>query len=117
MTKPKASKGRRRRGSQEVRTTTPSEYRLRARRDRCAGGRSQDFEVLFERLGHDYDDVLINVEHNDEPAVAAIVALPLWARWWDSTFKTWRIHPGYAQRLAANLRSLGYTVVEHGDRR
>ncbi|WP_077085873.1 hypothetical protein [Mycobacterium rhizamassiliense] len=71
--------------------------------------------VMLERLGQDYDDVLVNFEHNDESAVAAMVALPLRARWWDSTFKTWRIHPGYVGRLAANLRSLGYTVVDGGD--
>ncbi|WP_096287297.1 hypothetical protein [Mycobacterium ahvazicum] len=60
--------------------------------------------------------MLVNFEYNDEPAVVAIVALPVWARWWDSAFKTWRIHPGYADRLAACLRSRGYVVVEHGDR-
>ncbi|ORJ57788.1 hypothetical protein [Mycobacterium simiae] len=112
MTKPKTSRIRRGRGFQEVRPTTPSEYRLRAHRFRRAVRRDQGIAVLFEHLGHDYDDVLVNVEYNDEPAVAAIVALPLWARWWDSTFKTWRIHPGYADRLAASLRSLGYRVVD-----
>jgi hypothetical protein len=53
--------------------------------------------------------VLVSLRY-DKRAVFAIRALPPWARHWDATSKVWRIHPGYAERLAAALRGLGYTV-------
>jgi hypothetical protein len=83
---------------------------------RKRGWRRQHFVVCFEHLGEYYDDVLVSLEY-DKLVVAAISALPVWAGRWDTNFKVWRIHPGYADRLAADLRHLGYTVVDGGDRR
>ena len=65
--------------------------------------------VVLESLGKYYDDVLVSLEY-DKPALAAIRALPDWSRYWDPEFHVWRINPGYAARLAAALRRLGYTV-------
>jgi hypothetical protein len=67
------------------------------------------FTVWFEHLGEYYDDVLVSLKY-DKRAVAAIRALPPWAGHWDATSKVWRIHPGYAEQLAATLWRLGYTV-------
>jgi hypothetical protein len=53
--------------------------------------------------------VLVSLKY-DERAVTAIRALPPSTRHWDATSKVWRIHPGYAEQLAAALRRLGYTV-------
>jgi hypothetical protein len=72
-------------------------------------GRCENLDVWFEHVGEYFDDVLVTLEYN-ERAVAAIRALPQWAWHWDATSNVWRIHPGYAERLAASLRSLGYTV-------
>lgn len=80
MTKHKQTAARRGRGSRDLRPTTASEYRLRGHRPRRAGRRNRDFDVLFERLGQYYDDVLFSSEC-DEPALAAIMALPAWAGW------------------------------------
>jgi hypothetical protein len=74
-----------------------------------AHGVPENVDVWFEHLGEYYDDVLVSFEY-DEPAVAAIGALRSWDGWWDADFKIWRVNPGYAERLAAELRSLGYTV-------
>jgi len=107
MTKPKRSSRRRGGGTRKLRA--PAGYRLRAGRSRRKDGRSKNIDIWFERIGEYYDDVLISFE-DDGPAVAAIRALPLWAGWWDADFQVWRIHPGYADRLAAALQDLGYTV-------
>jgi Helix-turn-helix domain len=73
----------------------------------------ENVAVWYERLGDNFDDVLVSVKY-DKRAVSAIrmllEALPEWAGWWDADSKVWRIHPGYAERLAASLRRLGYTV-------
>jgi hypothetical protein len=100
----------------KLRPTATPEYRLRARQFQRSGRRREDLVVLFEHLGKYYDDVLVSFEY-DKCAVAAIKALPSGAGYWDATFKVWRIHPGYADRLAADLWSLGYTVRSGGDRR
>ena len=107
MTKTKRSRPRRRGGRRKVLPTAPA--RLRARRSRRAGGSSENFDARFEYVGKYYDDVLVTLEY-DKRAVAAISALPQWAWSWDATSNVWRIHPGYAERLATNLRHLGYTV-------
>jgi hypothetical protein len=72
-------------------------------------GRSEKPTVWFEHLGEYHDDVLVSLAH-DEPAVAATRALLSWTGWWDADFQVWRVNPGYAERLAADLRDLGYTV-------
>jgi hypothetical protein len=74
-----------------------------------ADGVPENLTVWFEHLGEYYDDVLVSFEY-DEPAVAAISALLSWDGWWDVDFQVWRVNPGYADRLAAALRDLGYTV-------
>jgi hypothetical protein len=53
--------------------------------------------------------VLVSLKY-DKRAVTAIRALPPSTRHWDATSKVWRIHPGYAEQLAATLWRLGYTV-------
>ena len=78
-------------------------------RSQRLGGRRENLVVWYERIGEYYDDVLVTLEY-DERAVAAIRALPHWAQHWDATSNVWRIHPGYARRLVAALRQLGYTV-------
>jgi hypothetical protein len=72
---------------------------------------ASDFDVTCEWIGEYYDDVLVSLKY-DKRAMRAIRALPDWARYWDSTCKVWRIHPGYAERLVVTLRDLGYTVIE-----
>jgi hypothetical protein len=84
---------------------------IKRSRPRRGGGRCEDFVVLFEHLGEYYDDVLVSFRYNQR-IVAAIRALPSGAGYWDATFKVWRIHPGYAERLATALRGLGYTPDE-----
>jgi Helix-turn-helix domain len=76
---------------------------------RKRGWRRENFDVWFEHVGEYYDDVLVSFEYNKR-TVAAIRALPPGAGYWDPTFKVWRVHPGYAERLAAALIHLGYTV-------
>jgi hypothetical protein len=90
------------------RTKRPG-HRLQASQIRRANGRCETFKARFEYVGLDYDDVLVTLEY-DERAVAAIRALPRWARRWDGSAKVWRIHPGYSERLAVDLRHCGYTV-------
>ena len=46
-----------------------------------------------------------------QPAVRVIRELPSWARAFDATSRTWRIHPSFARNLAAGLRRIGYEVV------
>jgi hypothetical protein len=84
-------------------------HRPRARHYQRANGRCGKSKALFEYVGQHYDDVLVTLEY-DKRVVAAIRALPRWARHWDATSNIWRIHPGYAERLAAALIHLGYTV-------
>ncbi len=55
-------------------------------------------------------DVIVTMEFN-ETAVAVIRALPSWARTWDAASGAWRIHPAWADRLAARLRRIGYQIV------
>lgn len=116
MTKTKRSRPRRGGGSRKLRPPAPAGYLLRAHQCQRADGRSETFDVWFERIGEYYDDVLVSFEY-DKRAVAVIRALPRWAGRWDATSKVWRIHPGYAERLTADLRRLGYLVRSGGDRR
>jgi hypothetical protein len=113
MTKTKRSRPRRGGGPRKLRPTSPPQCRLRARRYQRAERRSEKFVVCFEHLGEYYDDVLVTLEY-DKRAVTAIRELirelPPWAGRWDTDFKVWRIHPGYADRLAADLKQLGYTI-------
>jgi hypothetical protein len=109
MTKPKRSRPGRGGGSRKPRPTAPSGFPLRARQCQRADGRSENFDAWFERIGKHFDDVLVTLKY-EKPAVAAIRAVPSWTRWWDATSKVWRIHPGYAERLAADFGHLGYTV-------
>jgi hypothetical protein len=115
MTKIKRSRPRRRGGPRKLRPTAPPGYRLRARQRQRADERYDGSAVLMEHLGEYYDDVLVSLKY-DKRAVTTIRALPPWARHWDATSKVWCIHPGYAERLAADLRRLGYTVGGGGDR-
>ncbi|WP_131812139.1 hypothetical protein [Mycobacterium mantenii] len=73
---------------------------------------------MFEHIGEYFDDVLVSPIYGarSERAVAAINALPSWARRWDAAFEVWRIHPGYADRLAINLSRLGFTVGDGNGR-
>ena len=95
-------------GLREHQRSAPFGTRLRPRRRQRADRRSENV-VVFERLGQYYDDVRVRLEY-DKPAVTAIRALPDWARHWDEESGVWRIHPGYAERLADVLSSLGYTI-------
>ncbi len=107
MTKTKRRRSRREGGHRKLQLTSPA--RLRARQHQLAIGRYKNLKVCFEHIGEYYDDVLVTLEC-DERAVAAIRALPHWAQHWDATSKVWRIHPGYAERLADDLESLGCSV-------
>jgi hypothetical protein len=109
MTKTKRSRLPRGGGPRKLRPTALPEYRLGARQRQRADGRCENLTIWFEHLGEYYDDVLVSLEY-DKRAVTAIRALPPSARHWDATSKVWRIHPGYAEQLAATLRCLGYTV-------
>jgi hypothetical protein len=44
--------------------------------------------------------VLVSLKY-DGRALTAIRALPPSTRHWDATSKVWRVHPGYAEQLAA----------------
>ncbi|CAM2994684.1 hypothetical protein X011_26380 [Mycobacterium tuberculosis variant microti OV254] len=72
--------------------------------------------TMLEHLGQDYDDVLLSCEC-DEYLIAAMMALPAGARWWDLTFKAWHIHLGYVAWFAADLRILDCKLLDGGDRR
>jgi hypothetical protein len=109
MTKTKRSRLARGGGPRKLRPTAPPEYRLGARQHQRADRRYENLAIWFEHLGEYYDDVLVSLEY-DKRAVTAIRALPPSARHWDATSKVWRIHPGYAEQLAATRWRLGYTV-------
>src|SRR3954451_19546405 len=109
MAKIKKSRLPRGGGPRKLRPTAPSEYRFEARQHQRAHRRSENLAVLFEHLGEYYDDVLVSLKY-DKRAVTAIRALPLSDRRWDATSKVWRVHPGCAEKLAATLWRLGYTV-------
>jgi hypothetical protein len=109
MTKTKGRRTRRRGSHRKLRPTATPGSRLGTHQYQRANGRCKNFKVRFERLGQYYDDVLFTLEY-DKRAVAAIRALPQWARYWDATSNVWRIHPGYSERLAVDLRHFGYTV-------
>jgi hypothetical protein len=96
-------------GLREHQRSTRSGSRLQTRRRQRADRHSEHFDVWFERIGQYYDDVLVSLEY-DKPAVTAVRALPDWARHWDDESGVWLIHPGYAERLADVLSSLGYTI-------
>jgi hypothetical protein len=115
MKKRKRSRPRRRGGPQKLRPTAQPRYPLRARQCQRADRRCENFAVWFEHLGEYFDDVLVSLKY-ERRAVRAIRALPPWTRHWDATSKVWRIHPGYADQLAATLWCLGYTVHASGDR-
>lgn len=71
--------------------------------------------IRFEYPGP-LDDVIVTMEYS-APAVGAIRNLPQWARTFDAATRTWRIHPAWADRLAASLRRRGYEVADiHLDR-
>lgn len=97
------------RATRKSRRTGRSAYRPGIRHYQRANGRCRKFKARFENVGLDYDDVLVTLEF-DERAVAAIRALPRWARGWDESAKVCRIHLGYSERLAVNLRHYGDTV-------
>jgi hypothetical protein len=109
MSKIKRSRPGRGGGPRKLRLTAQPRYPLRPRQCQRADGRYENFAVWFERLGEYYDDVLVSQKY-DKRAVTAIRALPPSARHWDATSQVWRVHPGYAEQLAASLRRLGYTV-------
>ena len=67
--------------------------------------------VRFERIGAHYDDFLVSLIKYDQHAVDVIKSLPHWTRSWDPMAQVWRIHPGYAEPLAASLRRIGCTIV------
>jgi len=110
MTRTKRGRLRRGGGPRKLRPTAPPDYRLRVAQCQRADERYENSTVLFEHLGEYFDDVLVSLKY-DKRAVSTIRAFPPSAGYWDTTFKVWRIHPGYAERLAADLRRLGYTVV------
>ena len=109
MTKTKRSRPWRGGGPRKLRPTALPRYPLRARQRQRADLRCEPSAIWFERLGEYFDDVLVSLKY-DKRAVTAIRALPPWARHWDATSNVWRIHPGYAEQLAATLWRLGYTV-------
>jgi len=61
--------------------------------------------IRFEYPGP-IEDVIVSMEFS-RPAVRVIRDLPSWAR----TFDAWRIHPAWADRLAASLTRIGYEIV------
>lgn len=65
--------------------------------------------ITFDHYGPT-EDVIVSLEYS-RPAVRVIRDLPSWARTFDATSRTWRIHPAYARNLAASLRRVGYEVV------
>ena len=69
-----------------------------------------NYAVWFEHVGEYFDDVLVTLKCNRR-AAKAIRALPRWAGHWDAASRVWRIHPGYADRLADDLLGLGYSVA------
>ncbi|MDI3312965.1 MAG: hypothetical protein QJR12_01370 [Mycobacterium sp.] len=71
-----------------------------------------DCAVTCEWIGEHYDDVLVYFDYYDKREVAALKELLSRAGQWDAAFRVWRIHPGYAERLVADLRHLRYTVIE-----
>ena len=95
----------------QQRTGCSHSSRPHAHRQRCTV-----LHAEFERVGEYYDDVLLTFRQFDQRAVDAIKALPSWARDWDAAAGVWRVHPGYADRLAASLQHLGYTVDGLTDR-
>jgi hypothetical protein len=109
MTKTKGRRTRRRGSRRKLRPTATPGSPLGRHQYQRANGRCKNFKVCFEHVGEYYDDVLVTPEYDDR-AVAAIRALPVWARRWDTTSNMWCIHPGYAERLAVDLRHIGYTV-------
>jgi|SRR5271163_2668562 len=109
MTKTKRSRHGRGVGPRKLRPTGRPRYRFAARQSQQVHRRCENVAIWFEHLGEYYDDVLVSLKKYDKRAVAAIRAFSPWAQW-DATAKVWRIHPGYAERLAADLQSLGYTV-------
>ncbi|MGO8767969.1 MAG: hypothetical protein ACLQIK_14470 [Mycobacterium sp.] len=64
---------------------------------------------MFEHPGP-LDDCIVTLEYT-QAAVHTIRDLPSWASTFDAGSKTWRIHPAWADRLAASLRRIGYEII------
>lgn len=116
MTKAKEACLRRQRGIRKRHPSSPAECRLRAPRCWQAGGRRQWFQLLFEHIGG-YDDVLVSFKYKARLGALKALLAPISAcgGWWDAEFRSRRIHPGYADRLAGKLRRHGCIVVNGGD--
>jgi hypothetical protein len=65
--------------------------------------------VRFETFGP-REDVLIHATY-DPDVVRIIRQLPPFARTYEAASRCWRVHPAYADKLAAVLTRLGFQVV------
>jgi len=65
--------------------------------------------ITFEHYGP-LDDTVITMDYS-QPAVRVIQALPKAARTFDAASRTWRVHPAWAEPLAASLRRIGFEVI------
>jgi hypothetical protein len=75
-----------------------------------------DQTVVVERIGRHYDDAVLSFSGFHAASVAMLKGLPPWARHWDAECGVWRIHPGYADRVAESLRRLGVRVTPRRQR-